>query len=142
MNDQDKQFFQEMLLQANQSGKKETSDLWGEVKGVHERLELKVDGINKRLDNLNGSVAKHNDKLATHDVINAQNTLILQGVVDSLKEIKTKDGADVRQTSNKLATLEKYQNEQIGSINTFKWLFGFLGTGNVIIFLKVVLGLF
>ena len=142
MNEQDKQYFQEMLILANQSGKKETSDIWGEVKGVHERLESKVDGINKRLDNLNGSVAKHNDKLATHDVINAQNTLILQGVVDTLKEIKTKDGADVRQASSKLETLEKYQNEQIGSISTFKWLFGFLGVGNIVMFLKVVVGLF
>lgn len=131
MNKEDKQFLEGLLIRANQSGKKETSGLVDDVKGFHQEIKTELQGVNKRLDTLNGSVAKQQDKLAQHDIINAQVTLTQ------------------KQTTDTLAVLLKSSEEntvfRVGAeanLSAFKWLFGFLGIGNVIMFAKVVLGLF
>lgn len=94
-------------------------------------LKQTGEGINRRLDTLNGSVAKHADRLANHDIINTQTTLSQQQM---LKEL------------NHLTSSEEKNNDfrvsSIASLNTFKWLFGFLGLGNIIMFAKTVLKLF
>lgn len=91
---------------------------------VMEKLgELKhaVEGTNKRLDTLNGSVAKHELRLATQDVLNAQITMTQAQTVADQRDMKTQD---------------KVNNEFIlrtqGSIQTFKWLFGFVGLGTLV----------
>lgn len=91
---------------------------------IMEKLgELKntVEGTNKRLDTLNGSVAKHELRLATQDVLNAQITMTQSQVVNDQREMKAQD---------------KVNNDFIlrtqGSIQTFKWLFGFVGLGTLV----------
>ncbi len=92
----------------------------GEIKSVGE-------GIQKRLDTLNGSVAKHEQRLGTQDVLNAQITLTQAQIIADLKIVKDKEDA---------TNIFRLKSE--GSINTFKWLFGFIGIGTLITLLKVL----
>lgn len=87
---------------------------------------LKVtEGINARLDKLNGSVAKHADKFATQEVMNAQTTMSQQQIVSDLAIIKDKE---------EKASIFMY--EARGSIGTFKWLIGLIGMGTLLTILK------
>ncbi len=99
----------------------------GEVMSALGELKHVGEGINRRLDTLNGSVAKHADKLANQDVLNAQVTLTQTQIVTDMKDMKSGD---------------KLMNDFIlrtqGSISTFKWLFGFLGIGTLVTLLKVL----
>lgn len=45
-------------------------------------------------------------------------------------------------TNGKVLENTAWRQKTTGSIQTFKWLFGFLGIGNLVMFLKSVLGLF
>ena len=45
------------------------------------------EGINKHLDTLNGSVAKHEQRLSAQDVLNAQMTITQAQLVEELKSI-------------------------------------------------------
>lgn len=102
-----------------------------EVIGLLTELKQTGEGINKRLDTLNGSVAKHADRLSNHDIINAQTTLSQQQIIKELAQLTKSE--------------EKNNDFRVGSeasLNTFKWLFGFLGIGNIIMFAKTVLKLF
>lgn len=105
---------------------------------AHEKVLIQLGTLIKSVDDLNvkvglqnGSVAKHEARLATQDVLNAQMTITQQQLVDKLS------ASTLSETENNI-----FRIESKASINTFKWLFGFLGIGNIIIFLKVVLGLF
>lgn len=130
MTEQELTRLEDLLTRAVQSGKQETSDLVLDIKDNHKLILAKVEAIDSHLKTLNGSVAKHADKLANHDIINAQTTLSLSTISENLKSIQA-------------LSLDNntFKNKAEGSLNTFKWLFGFLGVGNVAIFLKVVLQL-
>lgn len=150
MNEQERAHFEDLIIKAVQetaekmqrqneensfkslqAGKEETSNLVGEIKDDHKLILTKVESIERHLGTLNGSVAKHNDKLANHDIINAQTTLVLSQLTKNYEQV-----------SVITVDTEKFRNQAEGSLITFKWLFGFLGVGNVIMFLKVVLGIF
>lgn len=67
----------------------------------------------------------------------------LQNMIENLTE-KVESGfrgVHERQdyTNGKVSANTEFRIKTEASINTFKWLFGFLGIGNIIIFLKVVL---
>lgn len=89
-----------------------------------------VDDLNTKVGIQNGAVAKHEARLATQDVLNAQMTITQQQLVEKLS---------TSLLSEKLN--DTFRIESKASIQTFKWLFGFLGVGNMIIFAKVVLGI-
>jgi len=90
----------------------------GQIKEAVNRLDTKV-GIQ------NGSVAKHEARLATQDVLNAQMTMSQQQILNKLGEFAK---------SEKLN--DDFRISSQASLATFKWLFGFLGIGNVIMFIK------
>lgn len=48
---------------------------------VIQTIEKVGEGINKRLDVLNGSVAKHEARFGSQDVLNAQMTITQQQIV-------------------------------------------------------------
>jgi len=85
-----------------------------------------VQGINNRLDILNGSVSKSKDKLANHDIIHAQMTLTQQQIVNDL--IGLKDVENINST---------YRIKAQASIDIIKYLLGIIGIGNIITLLKV-----
>lgn len=91
------------------------------------RIDRGQDGINHRLDTLNSSVAKHELRLGNQDVLNAQITLTQGQIVSDLKEMR------VGEKSNNDFILRTQ-----GSINTFKWLIGFIGIGTLLTLLKVL----
>lgn len=66
-------------------------DSHSEIMLVLGRLERETQGINHRLDGLNGSVAKHADKLAAGDVINAQITLTQQQILKDVLTLKEQE---------------------------------------------------
>lgn len=105
-------------------------DTHEKVFGLLGEMKREMEGVNKRLDIANHATAKNIDKLAAQDVLNAQITITQSQLVTELKEMKAG---------------EKINNEFIlrtqGSIITFKWIFGFVGFGTLIIFFKVVLGI-
>jgi len=120
------QHFDELILKAVQSGKKETSGLVSDIKDHHREIKEGIAGITKRLDTLNGSVAKHADKLAMNDILNTQVTMTQTQIVTDLATLKKKE----EETS-------AFRLKSEGSINTFKWLFGFVGFGSLLTLLKV-----
>lgn len=96
---------------------------------IMEKLgELKntVEGTNRRLDTLNGSVSKHELRFATQDVLNAQITMTQAQTAQDQRDIKQSNGAN-----------NEFILRTQGAINTFKWLFGFVGFGTLATFLKV-----
>jgi Fic family protein len=136
MNKEDKQFFEGLLVKANQSGKKETSGLVDDVKGFHQEIKTELQGVNKRLDTLNGSVAKQQDKLAQHDIINAQTTMSQVQIMKDLKEMKDTDLASLKKSDEENT---KYINETRAVINTFKWLIGVNSLGVFALVAKYIL---
>lgn len=98
-----------------------------EIMYTLENIAKTGEGINKRLDTLNGSVAKHEQRLAAQDVLNAQMTITQAQIVNELKTLKEND-----------TTKNDWVLKTQGSIGTFKWLFGFLGIGTLITLLKVL----
>ncbi len=130
MTEEDKQFIEQAIKEAHliglQAGKKESSDLVADVKITHKELKTGIDGINNRLDKLNGSVAKHADKFSGQDILNAQVTITQQQFVNDLIELKKSD----KEVTN-------FMLKSKGSIDTFKWLFAFVGFGTLLTFLKV-----
>lgn len=102
-----------------------------EVINLLNDLKQTGEGISHRLDTLNGSVAKHADRLANHDIINAQTTLSQQQM---MRELSTLTKSEEKNNEFRVGSM--------ASLNTFKWLFGFLGIGNMIMFAKTVLKLF
>lgn len=119
MNEQDLiKKLDEYLERIRQSGKKESSDIAGEVKISHGEIKLTLDEIKRRLDTANGYTAKHEQRLNSLDVINAQTTLTQQQTVKTLEE-----------ATQTLKGLVKDRDKAEGSIATFKWLFGLNLTG-------------
>lgn len=57
------------------------------------RLEGKVDGINARLDKLNGSVERHERRLNDHDVNHAHSDGVDAGRADMTARISSRDKA-------------------------------------------------
>lgn len=114
----------------------EESNLVGEIKNSHTIIESRLASIDERFKTLNGSVAKQQDKLAQHDIINAQITITQQQIIDSLKELKATDLATLKKNDEENT---KYRNKASGSLDTFKWLFGFLGIGNIALIIKMFL---
>lgn len=47
-----------------------------------------IDGTNRRLDNLNSSVAKHEMRLASQDILNAQMTITQSEIVKEIASLK------------------------------------------------------
>lgn len=94
---------------------------------VIQTIEKVGEGINKRLDVLNGSVAKHEARFGSQDVLNAQMTITQQQIVGDLSTIKieTKSSADFR-------------TEAKATINVFKWLIGTIGIGTLITLFKIL----
>lgn len=127
MNEKEfKQITEEYLEKVRQSGKKETSDLVSDIKNFHLQLSNDMQNIIKRLDTANGYTAKHEQRLNTQDVFNAQTTMTQTQTIDSLKTILTR-----------LEDISKFKNEAEGSLATYKWLFGFLGIGGIIALIKL-----
>lgn len=123
----DKEEVKEYIFQAIQATKQENSGLIGDIKISHKELKAGIDGINARLDKLNGSVAKHTDKLADHDIINAQVTITQNQLVSDIKTLKEKE-----------EVINNYKLKSEGSINTIKWLLGFIGFGTIMTLMKVL----
>lgn len=105
---------------------------------AHEKVLIQLGTLIKSVDDLNikvglqnGSVAKHEARLATQDVLNAQMTITQQQLVEKLAS----------STSNEMEN-STFRIKTTASIDTFKWLVGLLGIGNIILISKVVLGLF
>lgn len=94
---------------------------------LHGINDLKETGNNivKRLDMLNGSVAKHEARFGTQDVMNAQTTITQQQIMMDLKDLKTeaKNSSDFRLEANT-------------TINVFKWLVGLIGIGTILTLFK------
>lgn len=101
------------LEEIRQSGKKETSDLAGDVKISHREIKSGLDEIKRRLDTANGYTAKHEQRLNTQDVLNAQITITQQQTAETLKGLL-----------QKIEILGEAKNKAEGSLATFKWLFG------------------
>ncbi len=131
-----KQSIKEAHLVGMQSGKKESSNLIAEMKDTHQGIIRGIDGVNKRLDVLNGSVAKQQDKLAQHDIINAQTTLSQQSILQTISEIRDKDLASLKKSDGDNS---KYITETKAVIGTFKWLVGLIGLGNIAMLIKLFL---
>jgi hypothetical protein len=51
-------------------------------------LDTKTEGINRRLDILNGSVAKQADKLNAQDIMNAQTTMSQQQLLQKIEALE------------------------------------------------------
>lgn len=122
----------EVALVVNQSTKQENSNLIADMKSSHTAIltflgEIKnsTEGINKRLDTLNSSVAKHEMRLASQDVLNAQMTITQQSLTEDSKTLKN----EAKESNN-------FRVGFTSSLNTIKWLLGFVGIGNAILFLK------
>jgi len=155
-----KNYIKDTVYQSTQSTKQENSGLIGDLKRlIQEEIATKmmqtniiasdikdshmainralgeikntVDGTNKRLDQLNGSVAKHTDKFASQDILNAQTTMTQIQQTSDLQTLKSND-----------KVFDEFRISFLSSLNTFKWLFGILGIGNLIIFAKIILGVF
>lgn len=94
---------------------------------MHSLNDLKGvgDGILKRLDALNGSVAKHEARFGSQDVLNAQMTITQQQIVADLQGLK----AESKNSSD-------FRLEASTTINVFKWLVGLIGIGTLIGLLK------
>ena len=69
------------------------------------------------------------------DIINAQTTLNQQQIMTELRIMKENDLATL-QRSDKANT--KYINETRAVVNTFKWLVGLIGIGNIIMLAKIL----
>lgn len=93
-------------------------------------LKQTGEGINRRLDTLNGSVAKHADRLSNHDIINAQTTLSQQQMMKDLNKL-----ADDNEKNTQFVIDFK------ASWRTFKYLFGLSLSGNLILIAKTVFNL-
>ena len=84
------------------------------------------DGINRRLDTLNGSVAKHEARFGSQDVLNAQVTLSQSQIVKDLQELRTTSSETIN-----------FRLKAQGSIETFKWLIGLIGIGTLATAIKI-----
>lgn len=93
----------------------------------HQLILTNLEGINSHLAVLNSKVASHEKIHGDQAVLNAQVTLTQTQLVESMKTI-----------TNKVEELSEYQIRFDGGFKTFKWLFGFLGFGNIIMFIKVL----
>lgn len=62
-------------------------------------LKREVQGVNNRLDKLNGAVAKHADKFADQAVINTQVTITQQQMIKDFQEFKD-DARDKEHTAD------------------------------------------
>lgn len=139
MNDQKlQQIIEQGIKEAHitgiQLGKKESSDLYSDLKSLTNEVKGELKGINEHLKTLNGSVAKHTDKLAQNDIINAQTTMSLQQLATSLQEMKTTDLATLKKREEENSDFRKSTSTTLGN---FKWLVGAIGIGNVGIILKL-----
>lgn len=131
-----KRTIEEYLEKIRQSGKKETSDLAGDVKLSHREIKGGLDRIEKRLDTANGYTAKHEQRLNSQDVLNAQTALSLQAISNSLMDIKNSEIKTLKETTEANAA---YITETKAVINTFKYLFALNLAGIGSIFVKIFL---
>lgn len=92
---------------------------------VIQTIEKVGEGINKRLDVLNGSVAKHEARFGSQDVLNAQMTMSQSQIVSDLSILKNSE----KETTD-------FRLKTIGSIDTFKWLIGLIGIGTLLSVIK------
>lgn len=107
-----------------ESGNKESSRLVDDVlKKVANKLDESHGEIKRRLDTANGYTAKHEQRLNTQDVLNAQMTITQQQTAKTLEGLLEKI---------EILTTAKASAE--GSLATFKWLFGLnlAGLGGVL----------
>lgn len=84
------------------------------------RLEKSIDGVNKRLDTLNGSVAKHAEKIGDIDKINAQMTISQQQLVKDITALQEKNKVEEVDKKEEGRTLRKFWYERI------VWAIGFI----------------
>ena len=77
------------------------------------RLEKSIDGVNKRLDTLNGSVAKHADKIVELDKMNAQMTISQQQIVRDITFLQDKNTTEDKDKKEDGRTLKKFWYERI-----------------------------
>lgn len=106
--------------------KKENSGLISDVKNAHHEIKTELIGINARLDKLNHTVAKNVDKLAGHDIMNAQTLLTQKQIVDSMDKLNKVTGENT-----------VFRLRADGSIGTIKWLIGVIGLGNIAVIIKL-----
>jgi hypothetical protein len=55
------------------------------------QIKQSVEGVNKRLDTLNSSVAKHEIRFGSQDILNAQMTISQSQIVKDLDGLKIND---------------------------------------------------
>jgi hypothetical protein len=84
-----------------------------------------ITGIHDRLDKLNGYIAKHENRLNTQDVLNAQMTITQQQLVNDIKDFRKDE-----------ETNTEYRIKTRASIDTLKYIIGIVGLGGLIAILK------
>lgn len=122
------QIIKDTSVVVKNSAERTNSKLIADIQTTHTELKDGITGITKRLDILNGSVAKQQDKLSQHDIINAQTTITQQQIINTLETLKKSDDENT-----------KYITETRAVISVFKWLVGFIGIGNLAVVIKYII---
>ena len=128
MNDKDlQQLIKEVVAQAKNSLKNEDSNIAGEVKASHKEIKIALASIDQRIKTANSYTAKHEQRLNSQDVFNAQTTMTQTQTLKSLDEMLIQ----IKDVSKRLEDISEFKNEAEGSLATFKWLFGLFGIGGL-----------
>ncbi len=122
-----KHILDEYLERIRQSGKKETSDLVGDVKLSHGEIKVVLDEIKRRLDTANGYTAKHEQRLNNQDIMNAQTTISQQQTANSLAMLIASDKAN---TEDRIG--------RNGFNVRMQWILGFIGFGTFTLVAKYI----
>jgi len=102
-----------------------------EILGAMEFLKDAAIRTNEHLERLNGSVAKHEQRLNNQDIMNAQTTISQQQTAVSLNKLVTSD--------------EKNTTDRIGrsaNMTALKWILGFVGFGTFTLVAKYIFNAF
>ncbi len=80
------------------------------------RINEGVSGINAHLAQLNGSVAKQQDKINSQDVLNAQMTLTQQQLLTEIKDLKAEKKEKENESANNKSNMNKFWYGILASI--------------------------
>lgn len=132
------QLIKDTAYMVHNSVNKEHSNLIGELRlqnteilGAMEFLKDAAVRTNDHLERLNGSVAKHEQRLNNQDIMNAQTTISQQQTAVSLNKLVTSD--------------EKNTTDRIGRkavMVTAQWILGFIGLGTFALVAKYIFNAF
>lgn len=138
MTKDDRQFFEDIIIKANQSGKKETSGLFLEINKEiskmstnQEKLEVILGEIRDHLEKLNSKVATNVLKIAEQDkntaVLYNEFSRVLEKVNDSRINIKEEGqkhaeiGKELELLRNLNTLITKHDQELFGEDGLVKW---------------------